>query len=420
MSKAENELKKFERFGSKLGLERMKELLFRLGDPQKDLKVIHVAGTNGKGSVCEFLAGVIHRSGYSVGLYTSPYIVDFHERIKLNGEMISEGDLNAYTEKVISKADEMVADALESPTEFEVITAVAFMYFKGKNPDFVIMEVGLGGRGDSTNVIENPLLSVITSISLDHTDRLGESIEEIAFEKAGIIKPGCAVICGADDPKAKRVIAERAYELGAALTDASSIKPVNVTKAVDKYSFSVEISGRKYTDIEISMLGEHQIRNAICTLTVVDFLRTKKLIRTEKETLLAGMREAKQPGRFEIFGKVILDGAHNAAGAKALRMTMEDLFAGKKVLTVVGMLSDKNSADIIDELNVFTCEYIATEPPVARKLDAEDLASHMGNVDIITSPQRAYEVAMDRADKFDVVLFVGSLYLIGYIRNLRR
>ncbi|PWM65381.1 MAG: bifunctional folylpolyglutamate synthase/dihydrofolate synthase, partial [Eubacteriales Family XIII. Incertae Sedis bacterium] len=208
--KKENAIEKigeFHRFGSILGLERMNELMKRLGNPEKELKCIHVAGTNGKGSVCRFIYSALLANGYSVGIYTSPYLTVFNERIELDGEYISDSDLAAYTDEVLEKVSQMTEEGFASPTEFEVITAIAFLYFARKGCDYAVMEVGLGGRGDSTNIIEKPLACVITSISYDHTDRLGNTLAEIAREKAGIIKPGAPVIMNVDTDEAKREIA---------------------------------------------------------------------------------------------------------------------------------------------------------------------------------------------------------------------
>ncbi len=185
-----SKIHEFLRFGTVLGLERMNALLSKLDNPQEDLKVIHVAGTNGKGSVCRYIYEALREAGYRTGLYTSPYLEVFNERIEMDGAYISDEDLEQLTNRVLEKVEEMTAEGLESPTEFEVVTAIAFLYFSEKKADYVVLEVGLGGRGDSTNVVKKPLASVITSISLDHTDRLGNTIGEIAAEKAGIIKEG--------------------------------------------------------------------------------------------------------------------------------------------------------------------------------------------------------------------------------------
>ncbi|MDR1068536.1 MAG: bifunctional folylpolyglutamate synthase/dihydrofolate synthase, partial [Clostridiales Family XIII bacterium] len=210
----------YNTFGSKLGLERMAALCELLGDPQDELRVIHVAGTNGKGSVCRYIYEVLRALGYRAGLYASPFVTEFGERIEADGEMITPGELERVAAEVFAAADSVALTEAGQPTEFEVVTAMAFLWYARKNLDFVVLEVGLGGRGDSTNVVKAPLASVITSVSLDHTNVLGTTVAEIAAEKAGIIKAGCPVICGASGEAAK-VVARTAYEIGAPLTDAA-------------------------------------------------------------------------------------------------------------------------------------------------------------------------------------------------------
>jgi dihydrofolate synthase/folylpolyglutamate synthase len=214
----------FERFGSVLGLERMNIILEKLGNPQDELKVIHVAGTNGKGSVCKYIYEVLEAAGYRTGLYTSPFLEVFNERIELDGRYITDDELQSYTDRVLEKSREMVAEGHDSPTEFEVVTAIALLYFKEQNCDYVVLEVGLGGRGDSTNVVKAPLCSVIASISLDHTDRLGDTIAKIAFEKAGIIKEDCPVVISTDKKDARDVFVEKAKECHADIYDAMAVK----------------------------------------------------------------------------------------------------------------------------------------------------------------------------------------------------
>ena len=211
-SSAIEKIEEFQRFGSILGLERMNALLELLGNPQDELKIIHVAGTNGKGSICRYIYSVLQAAGYKTGLFTSPFLEVFNERIELDGKYISDEELAEYTERVLTCVETLTTRGEQSPTEFEVITAIAFLYFKEKGCDYAVMEVGLGGRGDSTNVCKSPLISVIASISYDHTDRLGNTIAEIAAEKAGIIKEGCPVVTSAEAEDALKVIEDRASE----------------------------------------------------------------------------------------------------------------------------------------------------------------------------------------------------------------
>jgi len=278
-------ISEFAKFGSILGLERMNELMARLGDPQKDLKVIHVAGTNGKGSVCRFIYEVLRANGYSAGLYTSPFIEDFCERIENDGEKISEEALERCTLRVVEKAEEMIASGSDSPTEFEIVTAIAFLYFSMERPDFVVMEVGLGGRGDSTNIIEAPLISVITSISYDHMDRLGNTLEEIAREKAGIIKKKVPVVINVKDKGAARVIAGKAYREGSFLYDAGKLKTHIGDFGLQGTSFDVMIDEKSYHDIKISMPGRHQVDNAATALAAIEILRRNSIIKVTSDKI---------------------------------------------------------------------------------------------------------------------------------------
>ena len=223
-------IKEFDKFGSVLGLERMEKLMELLGNPQDGLKYIHVAGTNGKGSVCRYIYNALLSNGYDVGLFTSPFLEVFNERVEINGALISDVDLGICADKVIEKADEMVKSGYASPTEFEIVTAIAFVYFAMKKAEFVILEVGLGGRGDSTNIIKKPEISIITSISYDHMDRLGSTLGLIAGEKAGIIKEGVPVVMNVDEREAQIPIAKAAYEKNAVLYDVKKYRILSSKK----------------------------------------------------------------------------------------------------------------------------------------------------------------------------------------------
>lgn len=431
MKNAVERIGEFNRFGSVLGLERMDILLGILGDPHKELKVIHVAGTNGKGSVCKFLEKGLASCGYRTGLYTSPFIEKFNERICFDGQCISDADLEKYTDIVISAAEKMVSDGHDSPTEFEVVTAIALMYFSDVKADIVILEVGLGGRGDSTNVIKEPLACAICSISYDHTDRLGNTLEEIAAEKAGIIKPGVPVISNVKDHGAAKVIARTAYEKGCRLYDISGIRPGISEATPFSQTVTMELYGTDYSDIRVSMAGKHQAENLKTALAVIEVLRKAGKIRVERSRLYKGLKEAVQPGRFEVLIKggedggspaVIIDGAHNEAGAIALRDTMKEFFGGSRILLVTGMLADKQTDRIIAALKDITGSIIATEPDNPRKLPAYQLAEMLRDLGLDPVVASDAEESIRQAemiwDQYDVVLFAGSLYLIGDIRRM--
>lgn len=427
-----NKFKEFEKFGSILGLERMTALMDKLGNPQDELKYIHVAGTNGKGSVCRYIYEALQENGYKVGLFTSPFLEVFNERIEFDRHLISDEDLKLCTDKVLEKVDELVAEGEDSPTEFEVITAVAFVYFAMKKADFVVLEVGLGGRGDSTNIIKKPEVCIITSISPDHTDRLGTTLSEIAAEKAGIIKEGVPVVMNVADKEAAKVIARKAYQMNAVLHDMEKIKYAIVEKSIFGYKVDSNIYGTDYSEMEISMLGKHQVQNVLTAVTAMELLRKKQVIKVERSKLYAGLKKAKQIGRFEIMNReaiaageeetlVILDGAHNEDGAAALKKTVEELLPGKKILMVTGMLADKDTGKILEAFTSIADDFIATEPDSDRKWEATELAKTLEglgkNCMAEADPKKAAQLALSKKDEYDVVLTAGSLYLIGAIRS---
>lgn len=425
----------FNKFGMVLGLSRMEELLRRLGDPQDTLNVIHVAGTNGKGSVSKYLEEGLAACGYKMGLYTSPYIEKFNERIRFDGADISDEDLEYYGQKVVDAAEAMVADGKDSPTEFEVVTAIAFLYFAGKKADITILEVGLGGIGDSTNVVKHPLASVITSISYDHMAQLGNTLAEIAVNKAGIIKTGCPVISNVPERDAAKIIARKAYAMGSRLFDVSGIRAAVSEQTPFSQVVSMELYEKSYSDVEISMVGKHQAENLKTALATLEILRKSGAVKLDREALYEGLKRARQPGRFEVIGGgpeagdeskplVIIDGAHNEAGAQALQETMAQYFAGKKILLVAGILADKQIDSIVKFLTKITDHIIVTEPDNPRKLAASELAKHMADAgvtaEVIADAEAAMHHAKELADGYDVILFAGSLYLIGDVRRLWR
>jgi folylpolyglutamate synthase/dihydrofolate synthase len=422
-----DKIHEFERFGSVLGLERMNIILDKLGNPQDDMKVIHVAGTNGKGSICKYIYEVLRAAGYSVGLYTSPFLEVFNERIEVDGNYITDNELDEYTDIVLAKSREMVEEGYDSPTEFEIVTAIAFLYLRDKHCDYVVLEVGLGGRGDSTNVVKEPLCSVIASISLDHTDRLGDTIAKIAFEKAGIIKEGCPVVINSDKEDAKEVFRSKAEEMHAELFDATLVKPEIKEETLEGCIFSEEILGTIYDDIEISMAGDHQVSNATAALYALTLMEQQGKVAISMKAISEGMKKAKQIGRFEIMSRepfVIIDGAHNPDGSLSLRKTVNAHFAGKKILMIVGILADKDVEDVLDNFCAITTDFVATQPQNPRKMNASELAEKMyakgAKCYIMETPKKAVDYAIAHSNDYDLILFAGSLYLIGEVRTLLR
>jgi len=424
MSDAIQKIREFEKFGSVLGLERMNMLMEKLGNPQDGMNFVHVAGTNGKGSVCRFVYEVLRENGYKVGIYTSPYIVIFNERIEFDGQYISDEDLQVCTDEVLEKVKELTDAGFDSPTEFEVVTAVAFVYFNKKNADYVVLEVGLGGRGDSTNVIKEPLVSVITAISFDHMDRLGNTIELIAGEKAGIIKEGRPVASNTNKDAATEVMKKTAQGLNAPFYDVTNVKRGNIKKAAGTYTFDAEILDTKYDGVEITMIGDHQIENALSALTAIEILKKNNLVKVEKEKIYRGLKKARQIARFEILEEkpyFIIDGAHNEQGAEVLNKTMKEHFAGKKVLMITGMLQDKDVDAILKHFCETADAFIATEPSNDRKLSAHALKEKITAAGkeclVVPDTIEACKEALKQRDKFDVILCAGSLYMLGTVRS---
>lgn len=419
---AQKRIEGFQKFGSKLGLERMESLCKSLDHPEDKIRVIHVAGTNGKGSVCRYIYEVLRAHGYKVGIFTSPYIGDFRERIEANDELISVEDLERLTGKVMAAASALTSENGDSPTEFEVVTTIGLTWFAEQDLDFVVLEVGLGGRGDSTNIVKDPLVCVITQIALDHTDRLGETVEAIAAEKAGIIKPGCPIVSGAEGPAAK-VIARQAYALRAPLIDSSKIKYNITEKSISGYRFNTQIDGRRYDSIELSMTGAHQVQNAVTALCALERLRSDKHITMDGEALHSGMKKARLSARFQVISTeplVIFDGAHNPNGARALVDALTELLPEKKILFVPAILRDKAADEMLAIFAEIADAFIATQSVNERSLSSEELADKIRNVggNVIAeekSASDAYRIAMEYASEYDAVVFAGSLYMIGEI-----
>lgn len=416
MTNAEKYYHSLLTFGIMPGLERIKILLERLGNPEKSLRCIHVAGTNGKGTVCSFLASVLKEAGYKTGLYTSPYIVDFRERIRVDGEMISEKDLDDVTEKVKNEIEKLRAEDVVI-TEFEAVTAAAFLYYKTVGCDFVVLETGLGGRFDATNVIERPLASVITSISLDHIKILGNTVSEIAYEKCGIIKNGCPVVTNsAQLPDVVKVIREQSEMRNSALSVAD-VGSVRVLDETIKGS-NIFYSGRS---VFVPFPGKHQTENCITALTVVDLLKEQGIAISEK-AIREGISKTRNPARCEVVSEkplVILDGCHNEDSAKALCSVIEKHLQNKKITAVMGMMQDKDIDKVLMLLLPFFSKVFTVPVSNPRVISPEELAEKItrlgGNAKPCKNAVTAYKEALDFIDKDEVLLVCGSLYLCSDI-----
>ena len=401
--------------GSIPGLGRTQELLKRMGNPEKELKFVHIAGTNGKGSTAAMVASILQKAGYKTGLYTSPYIYRFHERMQINGVQISDEDLAAVTQYVKPMADAMA----ESPTEFELVCCIAFEYFKRQNCDIVVLEVGMGGELDSTNVIDTPEVAVITNIGLDHTDVLGSTVEEIARTKAGIFKEGGKAVVYRSTPSVEKVFEEICQERNVSLRKADFDSLQLVSRSLEGQTF--HCGNRK--DLQLPLLGDHQLHNAAVVLSVADALIEKGWKITE-EHIREGIRDVSWPGRFDIVSRdplFIIDGGHNPQCIDALVKNIEDYLAGRTVIALTGVLADKDYADMYRPVMPLVQEFVCITPPNPRKLDAPLLAQYLQAAGAKATPcetiTQGVRTAMEKAGKDGVVLCFGSLYTIGDIRN---
>lgn len=414
-----NTINSLLRFGIKPGLGRIAALLDKMGNPQRRLQVVHVAGTNGKGSTCALVASVLQKAGYKTGLYTSPYVTDFRERMQINGEMIPKGELCALVESIYPLARAMEQHG-ESITEFEFITAAAFQWFAQSQCDFVVLEVGLGGRFDATNVIDTPLVSVITSISLDHTAILGDTVEQIAFEKCGILKTyGSAVSYPHQAPAAAQVIEQAAKDRGVTLL---------VPNPADIQVLKKSLCGMEllYKDkkLHLPFIGEHQVYNALTALAALSVLKGKGIV-IRDEAVAAGFAAARIPARLELLSRrplCLLDGAHNPGGAEALASALRDLLPGKKIIGIMGMLKDKDSHLALQMLAPLFAKLITVTPDNPRALNALSLAERAKGLCADITPMddvnAALHAAAGEAGGDGAVVICGSLYLAGQIRPI--
>lgn len=402
--KNEKYLEQLRLVGSRFGTDCEKELLSLLGNPQDKLRFIHVAGTNGKGSFCSMMSSVLQKQGYKVGLYTSPYIVVFNDRIRVNGLPIAEDDINDLFLRVRQKADTMKTP----PSSFDFITAAAFLWFYETKCDIVVLEVGLGGRYDSTNVIKNSLLSVITGIAFDHTEILGDTIEKIAWEKAGIIKENCPALYGGNDEKALNVIKNECEEKHSELTVKNPDLLKILSTTLDGTEF--EFDGKEYF---IRLLGLYQPANAATVLAAIDVLR-KHGFEISETAVKDGLSSAVWQARFEKIADepvVLYDGGHNPQGVRAAVESVRAYFGDKKINLLVGILADKAHGEMAEELAKIADRVICIAPPSPRALPAESLAEEFceagANARAANSIKEGVKIALSYKKP---VLVIGSLY----------
>ncbi|MEE1598471.1 folylpolyglutamate synthase/dihydrofolate synthase family protein [Acidaminococcus fermentans] len=408
------------KFGIHLGMERIQGLTALLDHPERKIRTVHVTGTNGKGSVTTFLANMLQQAGLKVGSYTSPHFVRYNERICLNGEEISNEDFAAVTEKTKAALDRFLAQGGEQPTQFEFITAMAFLYFAEKQVDCAVIEVGMGGLWDSTNII-TPEVSVITNVTLEHTERLGKTIEAIAAQKAGIIKPGVPVVTEAEG-KALEVIRGAAEANHAPLyVYGDDFSTEELTSSMDTQTFLYRL-GEKKLEVAIHLPGEHQILNGAAALTAAEILRDKHGV-PDEAAMLRGMEAARWPGRLERIHRnpdIILDGAHNPSGVTVLRKALDEYYPKARRIYVFGMMADKDVSQVSDILfrpedTIYTV--LAHEGDRSEK--PEKLAQRLHkNAVPMENLTAAYQRAVSEAGPEDVVIVCGSLYLIGTFKEL--
>jgi dihydrofolate synthase/folylpolyglutamate synthase len=398
-----------QKFSPKPGLERIARLMRLLGDPQDRLRCIHVTGTNGKGSVCAMTASILQKAGYRTGLFTSPYLVDFRERFQINGRMIPEQDLCRWTQTVLAAQAQLEAQEFEPINSFELMTAIAFCWFAEQNTDYVVLEVGLGGRCDPTNVIQRPAVACITSISFDHTAQLGDTIIQIATEKAGIIKPGCMVVTPCTQaPDALRTTRYTCVHRGAGL---------RVTALPEILRSDADGTWMRYRgglELHVPLIGAHQTENAACAVELC------RLLEIRDEIIEAGIAACRWPGRLQLLQTdpaILIDSAHNPGGMHTLCTTLDTVFRGRPITAIMGMMKDKDYVDCIRQLASRSRRFIGTSVDSPRALDPSVMATVAARAcsDAYAVPQLEQAVAMALRDlePNGILVIGGSVYLAG-------
>ena len=404
--------------GSVPGLERISALLDKMGHPERKLKFIHVTGTNGKGSTCAMLASMFTKAGYKTGLYTSPFLIRFNERIQIDGVQISDEEICRITEYIKPLADSI----FEQPTEFEMVTALGFEYFARQGCDLVVCEVGMGGEFDATNVILPPEAAVICNIGLDHTEVLGDTLEKIAATKSGIIKPGCDAVIYREQPSVEAVIEDRCKAVGAKLHKADF---------ADIHLLSHDLTGQvfdweRFKRLKLPLLGDHQLHNAAVALTTATVMQQRGWKLTDDD-IREGLASVRWPGRFDVRRSdplFIIDGGHNPQCAQTVADNLARYFPGRRITLLVGVLADKDYPAMFAALDGQAAAYIAATPLSPRALPAAELGEYLKRfgkpVAVCADPAQAAELALAHAAPEDVICAVGSLYMAGAIRTYLR
>ena len=404
--------------GTKDGLSRTRELLELLGNPQKELSFIHVAGTNGKGSTCAMLASILQAAGYRTGLYTSPFVNRFNERIAIDGTPISDQELVDAFEIIRPIVDGMI----NPPSEFELITCAAMLYYKQQRCDVVVLEVGMGGEFDSTNIIDTPLLTIITAMGFDHMKYLGNTMTEIASAKAGIIKPDGVTLIYGENPEADKVFVDTSERMHSRLVVTDHGAAVDHAHTLRGH----DLSFGPYKHIHLPLIGSHQVKNAAVVLTAVRELKKRGLIIPDA-AVYEGMASVKWPARMELLCErpvFLLDGGHNPHGFHAAALTLRELFPDQKVTAMMGVMADKDHGDMIRELLPLVKRFVTVQPDSPRSMSAEDLAEEIRSLGGKAVPagtvENGVKMLLKEAKEDDVLLAIGSLYMSGTVRAVMK
>lgn len=424
--KALKYLEELRVLGSNYGLERTERLLELLGNPHKKLKLIHIAGTNGKGSTSSILGKVLIEHGYKVGFFNSPHLEEIEETIRINDDNIAEEELVNLLEEIKPYVNKIVEEGYKHPTEFEVLTCVMFLYLYRQKIDFGVIEVGLGGRLDSTNVI-TPILSIITSISLDHTNILGNTVEEITSEKVGIIKENIPVITCKQKDKVINIIKSKALLTNSKLTivDSNNFNLLEIVNDDIPYQrVSINFNNNKYT-LDLSLLGKHQIINLSLAIKALEELQRLNYINIEINKLYKGVKSVKWKGRLEVLKKnpyIVIDGAHNIAGIEFLKSNIEEYFKYKKLYLILGILADKNVEEMVKVIAPLATEVYTVTPNSIRAASANELKEivlrYNNNCIAFDDYDKVIQLSLSKASKDDLIIASGSLYMIGEIRKI--
>lgn len=401
-------------------LVRMEQLLFSLGNPHQDLKIIHIAGSKGKGSTAAMVASILTASGLRTGLYTSPHLISPRERFRIDGCLISEEDFLDGVNQLVPQAESM-RQAGNPPTFFEIYTAVGFLYFPQSRVDFAVLEVGLGGRLDATNVVSRPEVSVITPISLEHTNILGHSLPEIAAEKAGIIKPGCTVVLAPQAIEAHEIIREICQKNQSPCIDVERTTTISGVEAIPGgQRFSLTTAQNSYLGLETPLLGGHQRINAATALCAIEALDHPRI---SDETIHEGLAQVVWPGRMQVIPgspRLVLDGAHSPASVQALRCALEDSFEYDRLIMVIGLSQDKDIQHIGQEICTIADLVVLTKASdMPRAVEPSQLeeqwTSLASRIKVVQNARNALEEAFGQAGKHDLICVTGSLYLVGEV-----